>query len=538
MTAPSYLRAVDTASSGEIDRLAEKARKRGKSGDPPATDNRVEVIVKKGRSDQTTDAAEAALIASGQPIYHRGDLLCRLVNGVETPGIRRDPQAPILVPATAPMLLEAIEASARFTTMRKLRDHALEPITIPCPPAIPNILLSRIGRWRVPYVRAVSAVPLLRDDATVCYEGYDPHHRVLVADCADWPRIPADPTEAEVSAGMVHVEALLAGFPFVRKVDHAVTLSAMMTALLRSSLPSAPGHGFDASAPGSGKSKLVDLVAGIATGRAAAAITWTNRPEEDGKRVGAALLAGDAVINLDNVEAPIRSPELCSILTQSSVAVRVLGASHQPHLSTAVTVLANGNNLTIQGDLTRRFLICRIDPGCERPELRQFSFDPVVYAREHRRELVTALLTLAQWGRRQAVNAAPLGSFEEWSRRVRNPIIAYCGADPAACLDQLAEADPERETASCLLAAWSRAFGNRPITAAEAIRRATEDHGGDADLRDALDAVAGGPGGIAPKRLARALQRLRDRLLRGLVLRRGQRELRSNTTTWFVEVVP
>jgi hypothetical protein len=33
-----------------------------------------------------------------------------------------------------------------------------------------------------------------------------------------------------------------------------------------------------------------------------------------------------------------------------------------------------GNNLTIPGDLTRRFLFCQLDPGVERPELRQLDF--------------------------------------------------------------------------------------------------------------------------------------------------------------------
>ena len=38
---------------------------------------------------------------------------------------------------------------------------------------------------------------------------------------------------------------------------------------------------------------------------------------------------------------------------------------------------ATGNNLVLVGDMTRRALLCRLDPERERPELRRFDSDPV-----------------------------------------------------------------------------------------------------------------------------------------------------------------
>src|SRR5690606_15632243 len=132
-------------------------------------------------------------------------------------------------------------------------------------------------------------------------------------------------------------------------------------------------------------------------------------------------------------------------------------------------------NLTIMGDLSRRVLVAEIDPACERPELRRFDFDPVQRAREQRRALVAAGLTILRWGATVPEQVAPLGSFEQWSRRVRDPLIALGVGDPCACLDRLMAEDPEREAALALLAAVHGAFGEDRTTVAAMIQRAELD---------------------------------------------------------------
>ena len=53
-----------------------------------------------------------------------------------------------------------------------------------------------------------------------------------------------------------------------------------------------------------------------------------------------------------------------------------------------------GNNLEFKNDITARILKCRIDAGMESPEKRRFNWDPVIYAMEHRAELVQAVLMI------------------------------------------------------------------------------------------------------------------------------------------------
>jgi putative DNA primase/helicase len=533
MTGSVLADADSTPDKAKVRNIADAKRKR-RAADPPGNDDRPEVIVRKGRIHETADQAEAALIASGLPFYARGDVLVRLATGVKTPGVRRDAALPVLVPVTGPSMQEGFEQAARFVSLVKQRDGKFEPRVVGCPSALPAVYLARVSRWQLPSVRAVSSVPLVLEDGSILREGYDPASEAVVCGNLELPPIPPEPTKDQAMAAVLHLNALLHGFPFTDEVSRAVAFACLLSAVLRPVLPTCPAFGFTAPVRGSGKSKLADIASMLATGRAGAAVTWPAREEEAEKRLDAVLLAGDAVVVLDNLEVPLRSAALNSALTQDSIALRVLGFSRMARVPVASLILATGNNLTIQGDLSRRFLLCELDPQMERPELREFKFDPVQRARERRAELVAALLTIAQWGAREAPGGRPLGSFETWSRRVRDPLVALGFADPVACMEQLHESDPEREQALALLARWREAFEARPVTVAEAIRRATDGMGPDSDLRDALDSVCGGPGGLNAKRLGRYLLRMKDRQLGRFKVRKGI-DHEANVATWTVE---
>jgi hypothetical protein len=49
---------------------------------------------------------------------------------------------------------------------------------------------------------------------------------------------------------------------------------------------------------------------------------------EAGKRLDAMMLAGDPIIAIDNVEAPLEGAVLCQMLSQTARRIRVLG-THQ-----------------------------------------------------------------------------------------------------------------------------------------------------------------------------------------------------------------
>ena len=51
----------------------------------------------------------------------------------------------------------------------------------------------------------------------------------------------------------------------------------------------------------------------------------------------------------------------------------MLGLSRQVDVPTSALFTATGNNLILEGDLTRRSMRCELDAKVERPELREFA---------------------------------------------------------------------------------------------------------------------------------------------------------------------
>jgi hypothetical protein len=332
----------------------------------------------------------------------------------------------------------------------------------------------------------------------------------------------------------------------VAEADSSVALSAILTACIRRSLPTAPLHGFSAPTAGSGKSLLVDLTSLIATGREAGVIAQGKTEEELEKRLGALLLAGEQVIAIDNCEQPLGGEFLCQMLTQQVVRARILGWSEAPELPANGFVTATGNNLTLKGDMTRRGVLCRLDPKEERPELRHFAVNPAKEIKANRGRYVAAALTVlrAYHVAGRPKQAEPLGSFEEWSNWVRGALLWLGQADPVETIEEAREADPRLEELNAVLTHWHDVLGDAPVTVRDLIDRATQQRtalgAGSVtfpraecafpDFREALLAVAGAGGAINGKSLGKWLALNQDRIVDGLCIERGK--LRSGILRW------
>jgi putative DNA primase/helicase len=444
------------------------------------------------------------------------------------------------------MLQDDLERTCRFLSVHESPDTGeVRTRTVACPKPLPAVILSRAGRLPVPALRGIAEIPLLHADGSIVRDGYDARAQVVVVAPGDWPEPVSNPSEADAREALARVMAIIEGFPHVKDCDRAVTVAAMLSAVLRPTLPACPAFAWSAPVRGSGKSKLADVCAVIATGRTAPAMSWPRQEDEAEKRLAASVMSGDAVILLDNIETALRGDCLNSLLTQPTVSLRVLGKSQMLRVGAAALLLATGNNLILQGDLSRRFLVSHLDPETERPELRQFAFDPVERARTERGALVAALQTIARWGARLPSTLPPVGSFEVWSRRVRDPLVALGMADCCEVLADLHKEDPEREAALEVLTEWYGTFIAQEMTVADVIRRAThipektnkKQREEAISLRDALDAVSGGPGGLNPKRLGKYLTRIKDRMFGDYVMRRGAGNLAAKVATWRVEKI-
>ena len=184
---------------------------------------------------------------------------------------------------------------------------------------------------------------------------------------------------------------------------------------------------------------LVDLISIIASGQRAAVMSQGQDEEEMEKRLGASFLAGDPLITIDNCEQPLGGQLLCQALTQTRLKIRILGKSEQMELPTTACVFATGNNLTIEGDLTRRTLLSSIDTRQDRPELTKYNSNPIEDAIANRATYVADGLTIcALTTMLSAKQTLPFGfvramvrlgswhNYLAWSRRS----VRHDGADP------------------------------------------------------------------------------------------------------------
>jgi hypothetical protein len=489
------------------------------------------IRIEPGQLPRIVDEAEDALVSAANDLYRHGSRLVQVVH--EALPVAGGGRAEIsrLAEVTVPGLVERFTRAARF---EKLDGRTENWRPSDCPKLVAEVYLAR-GHWRVPPLLGIVTAPTLRPDGTVLdAPGYD-HATALLFDPAYLicPPLPAEPTREDAEVALAVLEALIASFPFETNADRAVALSAIITAVIRRALPTAPLHAFTAPVAGSGKSLLVDIAAIIATGRPAA-VTSTGRDRfgdaELEKRLTASMLGGDAVISIDNLEAPLGGELLCQLLTQRIVKLRPLGRSVNVEVPNTTAFFATGNNLEIVGDLTRRVLVGALDPRCERPELREFPRDPLEEAERDRPRLVAAALTvvrafLAAGSPRQE---PPLGSYKEWSGLVRDPLIWLSEADPVDTMERVRRGDPRLAALTNVAAEWWRVIGCRRVLAREVIAEALKirnSYGSEGEaepwinpgLRDALVTVARGNGReeISPDRIGRWLARNEGRVVSG-----------------------
>jgi putative DNA primase/helicase len=490
-------------------------------------DGRPVIRIFAGFLHRAVDMAEGALMQAGLGYYQRGSMVVRPAMVPVAVSDGRTVDAPRLVDVKAHHMAEAF---TRVVSFKRFDKRAEEWVNSDCPHRIAETFLAREGQWRLPVLTGIINCPTLRADGSILdLPGYDVQTGLLFdPQDVQFPALPRDPDRDMALRALAYLKDRISTFPFVTEGDRAVALSAILTALVRRSLPTAPLHGFNAPTAGTGKSMLVDLASLIATARPAPVIAQGKSEEEMEKRLGAALIAGDVLIAIDNCEEPLGGELLCQTMTQTSLKVRILGKSVNAEVPSNAAIFATGNNLTFEGDMTRRALRATLDAGVERPELRAFDRDPLAMVTERRGDYVSAGLTVLRAfhiaGRPQ--QRAPLGSFTDWSRWVRDALIWLGEADPCDTMEELRGADPKLDALTSVLEGWREVIGLQPANVRDVIERATEQRPqlyGRAEFvhpefREALLRVAGEGGAINGRRLGKWIGSHQNRIVGGLRL--------------------
>jgi putative DNA primase/helicase len=338
------------------------------------------------------------------------------------------------------------------------------------------------------------------------------------------PPIPTAPTKDHAAAALALLDGLLAEFPFTDKASRSVALSELICPVVRGAMAVVPLHANRAPVAGTGKSYIVDVSSVISSGQPCPTIAPGCDEFELEKRLGAALVRGQAMVSIDNVNGELRGDFLCQVVERPIVRVRPLGFSNLIQIESKTCVYATGNNLILVGDIVRRTLLCSLDPQLERPELRRFKSNPVQAVLANRGVYIAAALTVvrAYLAAGYPGELPALASFEDWSRLVRSALVWLGHADPVQTMETAREEDPELDALRRVYRAWNAALGPQPITTGALVELGLhKDYEGKftkPELHDALMEIAWSSGALSPKKLGHWLKRYRNRIVSGLQL--------------------
>jgi putative DNA primase/helicase len=469
----------------EIDHLGPPPPPEGDGRGDPLPDGQRVITCVAGELPRMVRQAEAALIAAGEPIYQRGVLVRPAVVEYDaaTPSgskVKRRTHAASLVEIKPPAMLRML---SRVAVWQKYDARARRFVACDPPAKVVEILLASRGEWSFPTVRGILTAPTIRTDGSLLTApGYDPDSHYFLAFPSNlvMPDIPEAPTKTDAEASLARLDKLLDGYEFLKEkeaVYRAVAQGLLMTQVLRCGMDVSPMQAVSATSPGSGKSHLVDLGSTIATGRWCPVMNAGRDDNETEKGINTKLISGVPGFSIDNVHKTLNLEALNTATERPLLQPRNFGTLTDILIENGVVIYMTGNNLDVADEQIRRTMLCKMDVADEQPEQRRFpKGDPIQTVLADRGRYIADILIIARaylayldaGGEPPDVN--PYGSFPDWDKFVRQPLIWLRGADPLDCQDGMRAEDPVKQRRISIIEAWRQAFGNEPKTLAEVAR--------------------------------------------------------------------
>ena len=229
-------READAMVDADLLRQAESVNQAMKANGLARPDKRARVAVGGGRTAEAV-VETLAILGRRPDVFDLGGSLVRVHEGRILPLDRH--------------------AAAQFfgTVIQYYRFKDSGRVSLDDPPArlVDQLLSPGTPRGLRP-LDAVTTIPALRADGSVlAAPGYDAASRLLYV--GDPVSVPEHPTVEQTRAAYYAVLFAFRDFPFVSTVDWAVMLAAIITAVIRPALPTAPAFAFDAPTVGSGNAR-------------------------------------------------------------------------------------------------------------------------------------------------------------------------------------------------------------------------------------------------------------------------------------------
>ena len=489
------------------------------------------IQIRDGQLPRAVDETEKAMRLSGAAIFARAGRLVYPAGEIAPATGGGQTVMARLTEFTTDSFIEPVAESAVFQRFNVRRGQWAD---IDPPVQLVRMVLTRDRKWSFPRVAGIITTPTLRPDGSLLNtQGYDSMTELYLWPGVALPPVPQAPSRDDALKALASLKELFGEFSFKRAtpaVDLSVAISSLLATPLRGSLPTAPVTLVRASAPGTGKSYLVDVVAMVATGRLCPVITASRSVEETEKRIGAVLLSGSPIVSLDNITHDLGGELLCQITERPIVRIRVLGRSEMPDCECHTMVFATGNNVGLAGDMVRRGLLIDLEALEERPELRVFRHDALARAGADRARYVAAALTIvrAYLAAGAPEVCGPFASYAQWSKTARAPLVWLGEPDPTDSIEEIRNEDPVLSDIREFFGLWPTYMTlDTTYTTPRIIEIAEEDarrpgNFNTPDLRNFLLKVAAAKtGGVSPERLSRWLRTISGRVVAGCRLVKG-----------------
>jgi hypothetical protein len=434
-----------------------------------------------------TDEGQTALLtltkANGAPIlYQRARRIVLIATGVKPPRwLHRPPDAPVIIEASDAALYELAGMAA---TWQKWDKRTEEWVTILPPKLFVSTLLGRPFS-PFPVLEGIVCSPTLRPDGSLLdTPGYDPDTGLYFDSNGNgYQPIPDNPDIFDAQTALKALKDALCDFLWAHNYDRSAALAAILSAVCRYTVVgNVPLFGITATARGSGKGLLADVIALIGTGRRAPLWSQAEDDAEERKRLLALGMDGDPLVCIDNVTRPLGSAPLDLALTSPTFKDRILGTQTTKEVPMHAMFLATGNNLQYVGDLARRVVPIALDPKMEKPEERTgFRYpDLLAHVAQERPRLVSAALTILK---AYFVDGCPsqglsaYGSFQPWSDLIRSALVWTGEEDPCEGRKTIEAQDPGHEALAGLLEAWHVCYPAGTKVTLKRLKQDGLDHG-------------------------------------------------------------
>lgn len=323
----------------------------------------------------------------------------------------------------------------------------------------------------IPTLRGITNIPYFTKTGRLVEQpGYNEESGLYLKKFVTVPPVPKNPTPKEIRLALKNIARVIQDFPFEDRSDRTNLIAMMLLFVAREMIDGpTPIHLVEAATPGTGKSLVVQA---LMTPLLGIQPTLQNEPNDDsewGKVIGAAMMDGERLFVIDNINNALMSGTLSNASVTYRFSTRLLGYNKKIKGAIRWVWVFTGNNVKASMEIARRIVRVRMIARAERPwERKPTDFHTpklMQYVDRNSDLLCWSALTLVQAWISTGMKGgnANLGSYERYTE-VMSGICDCIGlkgflGNTSETFDDIAE---ETASWSDFVKAWWSAHTNVP----------------------------------------------------------------------------